>query len=548
MMAQGMFGITPQLEAEGRKGDTEVGMISKGSVVIPVALMQSEDGKELMKALRPAYMQNKLNIKQFTVSPNNESYADSEDAVQAHLTNGELVIPPSVLSLSPDLYESLRPIFKAGDTTIETYTVGNESNNINPETGLPEFGFFSKVWKAVTSPIKAVAKVVEKVIDPVVKLGENIVNGIGDALEGVVDLADEAIQNPYVRAAISVIYPPAAPYINAYAKLDSGESLTAGDIASLGLSAASDFTSFTIDPNVTKAITTGAKIADGADPLSTLVGTYGADFVDQLGLQDTINTQLSDTFGADTASWLTDRMDLNQLGADLIAGTDPNRMIANQFGDDIANYIGSGDPNLTALGYAGIETGIALDNGEDQANALMAGAKEYYDQGGQLPDIGQLADLTGLDVNQFDWNQYLPEIGFQAPEFLAQGYDWLKNQNIDLGNIDFGGFNVPDLNMDLGQFADLGGNFGDLNWEGVDWQGTGYSLDELKNMGVDLGKLNMGDLTLPQALGLAGVAGQLAQEGAPEEDIVASLENPLLKPKDEGPLFSRQILESTPIV
>lgn len=386
----------------------------------------------------------------------------------------------------------------------------------------------------------------EEIIDPV----GDFLGNVGDALGDVVDFVDDAIQNPYVRAVASFVYPPAAPYLNAYAKLDSGEDLTAGDLAALGVSAYSDLSGLEIDPQIAKAVNTGTQLAEGADPVSALVSNYGADFAKELGLADQLKTSMSSVLGDDAVSFVDKYMDVNQAAADIVAGEDTNRILANQFGDEIATYVGSGDPNLTALGYAGIESGIALDNGEDQADALMAGAKEYYDRGGQLPDVGQLAGLTGIDAGEFDWNRFLPEVDFQAPEFLAQGYDWLKERNIDFGQVPdlFKGFNAPDINMDFGQFADLGGSLGDLNWQGVDWQNTGYDLGELKDMGVDLSQLNMGDFTLPQALGMVGVAQQLADENIdPEEEEVVSLDSPFDK-EEEGPLFSRQILGSTPIV
>ena len=89
-----------------------------------------------------------------------------------------------------------------------------------------------------------------------------------------------------------------------------------------------------------------------------------------------------------------------------------------------------------------------------------------------------------------------------------------------------------------------------MDFEGMDVNTDfgDFTMPELADMGIDLGKLNLGDLSLPQAIGLAGVASTVAGQQDEEEDMVASLENPLLKPKDEGPLFSRQILESTPIV
>ena len=90
----------------------------------------------------------------------------------------------------------------------------------------------------------------EEIFDPV----GDFLSNVGDALGDVVDIVDDAIQNPYIRAVASFVYPPAAPYLNAYAKLDSGEELTAGDLVSLGVSSVSDLGGITIDPEIAKAM------------------------------------------------------------------------------------------------------------------------------------------------------------------------------------------------------------------------------------------------------------------------------------------------------
>ena len=61
--------------------------------------------------------------------------------------------------------ESLRRKGRHGDTMLAHINPQEAAmlkrmggkGTINPKTGLPEFGFFSKVWKAVTAPVKAVA-------------------------------------------------------------------------------------------------------------------------------------------------------------------------------------------------------------------------------------------------------------------------------------------------------------------------------------------------------------------------------------------------------
>jgi hypothetical protein len=68
------------------------------------------------------------------------------DTMLAHLTPGELVIP-SELAQDPEFQAMVQPMFEENGVSMEQYTVGAEANSINPETGYPEFGFFSKITK-----------------------------------------------------------------------------------------------------------------------------------------------------------------------------------------------------------------------------------------------------------------------------------------------------------------------------------------------------------------------------------------------------------------
>lgn len=62
------------------------------------------------------------------------------DTVVGHLTPGEIVIPVEVLS-NPDLSKAIEMAFQESGIDVSQYTVGSEANNINPETGYPEFLF-----------------------------------------------------------------------------------------------------------------------------------------------------------------------------------------------------------------------------------------------------------------------------------------------------------------------------------------------------------------------------------------------------------------------
>jgi hypothetical protein len=157
----GMLGITPELEAQGRGEDTEVGFIEVGSIVIPEPIATDPNVAELLDSLKRAIEMQGQNPEQFTVTPENTLYAyDQDNAIPAHLTNGEFVIPVQVVNVVPDLQEQLAELYSLGDVNLNQYIVGNEANSINPTTGYPEF-FFKKAWKAVTGAVKSVGKVIK---------------------------------------------------------------------------------------------------------------------------------------------------------------------------------------------------------------------------------------------------------------------------------------------------------------------------------------------------------------------------------------------------
>ena len=95
-----------------------------------------------------------------------------DDDNVAHVATGELVVPKPLIDKFPELKESIfQHLREMGVEDPERYLVGNEENSINPETGLPEFGFLSSIGRAFKSAVKSVAKVVKKVAPMVVQIG-----------------------------------------------------------------------------------------------------------------------------------------------------------------------------------------------------------------------------------------------------------------------------------------------------------------------------------------------------------------------------------------
>jgi hypothetical protein len=66
---------------------------------------------------------------------------ENGDTVMGHLTPGEVVLP---LPLVQKLAEPLKKAFEAAGMDMDQYTVGHEKNSINEESGCPEFAINPK--------------------------------------------------------------------------------------------------------------------------------------------------------------------------------------------------------------------------------------------------------------------------------------------------------------------------------------------------------------------------------------------------------------------
>ena len=374
----------------------------------------------------------------------------------------------------------------------------------------------------VSSVFDAVGDVVEGVVDVV----EDVVDGVGDFVGDVGEFAVDAVRSPIGQIAVSVAFPQYAAYINAAAKVANGEDLNAFDFVSLGIQGYSDLNAgVEVPANVQKAARTAARIADGADPVTALVGAYGADWIAETGITETLENTVGDVFGEDAWQFVAEKMDFDQAAADLLAGEDPMRMLTNQFGDEAVGYLSSSDPNLQALGFSGIETLNALNEGVDPAKALLRGAQDYYRRGGELPDLGELGSMTGIEIPDLGLGDFLSEIGQDIKDFLPEmsfeGLKNLKDLGWDLKGVDFEGF-----------------DFGNI--EGID-------LPKLGELGLDIGDLDINVPQLKEALAFQGIlGGQGGTTASPVqfEDVSAAfkktgLENDLL---DNTPSRARQLL------
>ena len=114
-----------------------------------------------------------------------------------HAQTGEIVVPKPVLDSNPELKQAIFDDMRArGIEDPERYVVGSETNSINPETGLMEFGFFSKVWRGVKKVASETVKTLKKIAPVVLPIAMTIMfpalgaygaalgSGIGTLLQG----------------------------------------------------------------------------------------------------------------------------------------------------------------------------------------------------------------------------------------------------------------------------------------------------------------------------------------------------------------------------
>ena len=83
----------------------------------------------------------------------------NEDTYLAHVAPDEMVVPAQALRDNPLLKQAIEKVISKYGIDPNQFVVGNGSMDLNPLTGLPEFGFLSKVWKKVKKVVKKVAPV-----------------------------------------------------------------------------------------------------------------------------------------------------------------------------------------------------------------------------------------------------------------------------------------------------------------------------------------------------------------------------------------------------
>jgi hypothetical protein len=83
----------------------------------------------------------------------------NEDTYLAHVAPDEMIVPAQALRDNPLLKIAIEKSISNYGIDPNQFLVGNGSMDLNPLTGLPEFGFLSKMWKKAKKVVKKVAPV-----------------------------------------------------------------------------------------------------------------------------------------------------------------------------------------------------------------------------------------------------------------------------------------------------------------------------------------------------------------------------------------------------
>jgi hypothetical protein len=195
----------PEIEVviEGVETDSEDETVEDASTELSVpeggigGFAMSEEDFAVLEAEEAKKEFGEAGLGQFTaVAKKMAGYGRFGDDSVAHIQTGEIVVPLALIENNPALKEQIfKNLRDNGIEDPEQYVVGSKANSINPETGLMEFGFFSKLWKGIKKVVKAVVKVVKKIAPIVLPIvlaftplgpiyGAALGSGIGTLING----------------------------------------------------------------------------------------------------------------------------------------------------------------------------------------------------------------------------------------------------------------------------------------------------------------------------------------------------------------------------
>ena len=117
----------------------------------------------------------------------------NEDTYLAHVAPDEMIVPAQALRDNPLLKVAIEKSISNYGIDPNQFLVGNGSMDLNPLTGMPEFGFLSKMWKKAKKVIKKIAPIASVIPGPwqpfaAVYQKGNALNNIAKGDGGIGDL------------------------------------------------------------------------------------------------------------------------------------------------------------------------------------------------------------------------------------------------------------------------------------------------------------------------------------------------------------------------
>ena len=337
LRARGLFDPTI-ISTEMKRNRLDLDMISK-----QVNSLTPEERAQLMQEIENARMREMAPLGQ--VSSQIEQMGTGDDQFLVHTEFGDTIVPPQIINDDPELEAMLERKFEEYNITPEERVVGSGIATLNPQTGLPEYGFFKKL-------IKGIGKVVKKVA-PVAAF----IPGVGTALGGVLG----GIGGKVVSG-ISKLAPGLGSTLGSI-----GSSVMSG-IANLGVPGFSSIAGGTAGGfgGIKGALTTRSGLFGGgplerimgADPSSTAVRSLEAAREAALASGDTarvaaIDAQLA-TYKAGTDLYNRPQI----IGTDPATGApiyaQPQQGIGGLFGGQGGGLFGGQGGGMGGLGMAGL--------------------------------------------------------------------------------------------------------------------------------------------------------------------------------------------------
>tara|TARA_B100001248_G_C27395246_1_gene465116 strand:- start:1677 stop:3080 length:1404 start_codon:yes stop_codon:yes gene_type:complete len=98
-----------------------------------------------------------------------------DDDQIAHVAEGEVIVPAPIMKYYPEVREQVFDVIRREGLDPQEFVVGGDLVARNPQTGMQEFGFLSKLFKKVKKVFKKLAPVILPIVLP----------GIGTALAGM---------------------------------------------------------------------------------------------------------------------------------------------------------------------------------------------------------------------------------------------------------------------------------------------------------------------------------------------------------------------------